>query len=62
MLMFKTNDDISQIKRFILVYYEPLLSKLDIEQLNEALKNYQASPQHQQHLASDEDITSAERL
>ena len=33
MLNFKTDDEIRQIKRYVIVYYLPLLSKLEIEQL-----------------------------
>lgn len=29
LLAYKTNDEMSQIKRFILLYFEPLLSKVD---------------------------------
>lgn len=39
LLMYKTKDDIQQLKRFIQVYYGPILSKLDHEQLNEALRS-----------------------
>lgn len=35
MLSYKTDDDISQIKRFLLVYYTPLHSKLELDMLNE---------------------------
>ena len=33
LLHFKTDDEISQIKNFLLVYYRPILSKIDINQL-----------------------------
>ena len=33
LLHFKTEDEISQIKNFLLVYYRPILSKIDIDQL-----------------------------
>lgn len=31
MLSYKTLDEMSQVKRFILVYYLPILTKIDIE-------------------------------
>ena len=31
MLNFKTDDEIRQIKRYVIVYYLPLLSKLELE-------------------------------
>ena len=33
LLHYKTNDEINQIKNFLLVYYRPILSKIDIEQI-----------------------------
>ena len=33
MLTFKTEDEILQIKQFVLVYYQPILSKLDMMML-----------------------------
>ncbi len=35
MLTFQASDEMSQIKRFILRYYEPLLSQLEKEQLED---------------------------
>lgn len=45
MLSFKTESEISQIKHFILIYYKPLLSTLEIEQLTASSKEY--IPVHQ---------------
>ena len=33
MLCFKTDEEMTQIKRFVAVYYKPLLTQLEIEQL-----------------------------
>ena len=33
MLSYKTDDELSQIKRFILVYYHPALHKVEIDTL-----------------------------
>ena len=33
LLHYKTKDEVSQIKNFLLIYYRPILSKIDIEQL-----------------------------
>ena len=33
MMCFKTEDEMTQIKRFMAVYYQPLLTQLEIEQL-----------------------------
>ena len=37
LLAYKTNNEMSQIKRFILIYFEPLLTKVDKQQLRERL-------------------------
>ena len=34
MLMFKTDDEVEQIRHFISTYYRPFLSELEIEQLS----------------------------
>ena len=41
MLNFKTDDEIRQIKRYVIVYYLPLLSKLEIEQLKRDVPEFQ---------------------
>jgi len=43
MLTFRTDDEILQIKRFLLVYYLPILSKIDIKPLSESIRENNAS-------------------
>lgn len=40
MLLFKTKDELVQIKHFLLTYYLPILSKIDVEQFENDIEVY----------------------
>ena len=42
MLSFKTSDEMTQIKRFVSTYYEPILTRIEIDMLKLSLNNQAA--------------------